>query len=751
MFGIRAYSDEILKFLPQLGISRSQVAFNPPSTKQLTCLVSVGGSEVRNNHCYVQLEGGIPFIQCLDPATLAKEPQNRPFIFCALSTAIEIDRNGYTPPAVDILIRPTPEQMMAFAKSFQELDLDTKLSVDIECDHDTHEITVFGFAYQNAGTVHAISIPLLSEQLDYWPEEQETFVWKFVAHLLGTSNPKVFQNFIFDTMMLSYYGVQTRGRIYDTMIAAHLIDPELPKDLASLGRLYLTSEIWKGRDNWASNESLWNYNAKDAAYTLLILNNQMEKMEYDKTLQFFETQLVPLSSVVLQVCERGWVLDADALAAYKTQLNGKTRTLFENLQSFAKDLIRPKITYIARKGPVKAGAKYFIQSPSSDNQAGKQYDPLEIPTGTKKLSELPYIVYEQKVEAREFNPLSHICIKDVLSALDIRIPVKDSRETVGELALLKIQEKHNLPFLDDLMEYRGVAKMLSTYCEATPDFDGRYRFSIKIPGTVEARFSSAQTPWGTGFNSQNIPKDKAFRRLIVPLGSRGGDRYIVNMDFKQADPHMVAWLSGEKKMLEILRTGDLHQYTADNIGGSRQLGKNCNNGLNYGMQVGKFIETCAKQGLTLSFQEAQRAYNAYFKLYPGIRSWQNSVRQQIIQTRTLTTPFGRKRNFYGFLNEKMFNNALSYVPPTTVADALNAGWLIFDRARRERGIDADVLGQCHDSLMLQVVKADLDRVCELLIQSYAQVVFTVNGQQCNLPVSIEYGPSWGELSEWHPS
>jgi DNA polymerase I-like protein with 3'-5' exonuclease and polymerase domains len=228
---------------------------------------------------------------------------------------------------------------------------------------------------------------------------------------------------------------------------------------------------------------------------------------------------------------------------------------------------------------------------------------------------------------------------------------------------------------------------------------------------------------------------------------------------------MVAWLSGCDQMLKILTDpqGDLHAHTASGIFGfdittltdykdskERKLGKECNNGLNYGMQPKRFIESCRKKGLNLTPAEAQAAYVGYFNLYPAIKEWQDGIRVQINRTRCLETPFKRKRYFYGYINEKLYNDAFSYIPPTTVADALNVGWLRLEESRGT--LQFEVLAQVHDSLVLQCPAEEVDATCQLMVQSYRGVRFDVGKyKDCCLPIDIEIGRSWGELKPWKTS
>jgi len=753
VIGIDTYDEnEISKFLPQLGIGRHKVAFNPRTLDNISVYVQIGGHDVRTNHCYVQHEGRVPVIQVLDPKTCYAEPINRFWIKCGLSKALYIDKHGDIETKINTTIRPNFEQVL----SHFTLALGHPVSVDLEIDMSTHEIIVVGFAYKIGDEVHAISIPFLNEGENYWTEAQEIEIWRFLAALLSdVGTTKIFQNFIFDTMYLARYGFTIRGKIYDTMIVNHWIDPELPKSLADLGRLYLTCDVWKGRDNWSSNESLWLYNAKDAGYTLLILERQIERLTKENRINFLEKQLVPLANEVLAICSRCWRLDAPNLASFRASLEAEAMVLRETLKTFASDLVRPKVTYIQRKGKPKPGIGYFRKLPDSEG-----YERQALPEGLKQLKLLPFPLYEQKVEERPFNPLSPLHIKEVLRAVGVTIPLTKGAESSNENTLLKLLERKSVPqeikdnFLSPLLEYRGLMKLISTYYDVALDQDGLCRFSINIAGTVTSRFSSKQTPWETGFNAQNIPK--SFRKVVLPHNQ---DNVIINLDFKQADPHMVAWLSGEEQMLAILNDpkGDLHAHTASKIFGyditkqegykdsfERKLGKACNNGLNYGMQVFKFIETCRKQGLTLDYDTATKAYDAYFKAYPLIRIWQETIRNQIIQTRTLTTPHGRRRFFYGHMNDKLINDALAYIPPTTVSDALNDLWLRFANYRTS----AIIIGQCHDSLTFECPVTKVDETCLLLHNVAKTVTFKVKERICNFPIDLEVGPSWGQLTKW---
>jgi DNA polymerase I-like protein with 3'-5' exonuclease and polymerase domains len=705
-------------------------------------------------------------IQVLDPKTVYREPVNRTWICCGLDKARRIDTGESTEELVDLNITPTLEQVRAFTPG------EAMLAIDIECIMQTGELTCIGFAYRAGEKVETLTIPLMVGRYDYWSENDELVVWDKIAELLGSANPKLFQNFIFDTMMLSRLGIQTNGRIYDTMTLQHLISPELKKGLTELGRLYLMCDVWKDIKSWESNETLWKYNARDTFRTLLIHEKQQEALNENKR-NLYENQLVPLSTEVLRMCERGWDVDFEVIKEMQTSYEAKASALFHDLRDFATDLIRPKITFKFCKQKIKDGATYCrgVGRPTKqkfkknskgeevlDDVAFSSYQEVLLPEEIKSLKEVPYPVFEKVTTEVEFNPKSPDQVKDVLRGLGIKVPIRKGKECTDDLALKRLADKYpEYPFFNNILEYRKTTKIVDTYCSVKVDPDKKLRFSITIPGTKGSRFSSNKTPWGTGLQAQNLPRN--FRQIVTC----GKDELLLSADFKQADPHMVAWLSGCESMLKQLKEGDLHCYTASFLYNKdvtkamkkeRQDGKMCNNAFNYGMQTKTYMNNARKKGRVMTWDEAQHHYETYHNIYPEVKKvWWAEVKEQILRTRTLTTPFGRDRYFYDHMSDeyslaKMMNQALSYVPQTHVSDALNKGNLIFLDAIGRLGIECHWIQQGHDGNVWVVKEKDLEDIIPILQDSYKSVIFNIKGRECCFPIDIEYGKNWMEMTEW---
>lgn len=749
-------SKQLEQYFSEAGVRSDQVIFNGPETPSTKVLVHVGGPGVDATHCYIQQHYKIPLISCLDPATVWQIPINKTYIILALQKARRID-NGELPLTVEnsqVQITTEVRHLSNFLDDISD-DSRIQISVDIESNVDTNELTCIGFGYG----YHAVVVPLEREGQNYWSEADEAQVWRLLARILAGSNPKVFQNFIFDTMMLSKQGISVNGEIKDTMTLAHLIQPELKKGLDNLGRLYLLCDVWKGISSYASNEVLWQYNGRDALYTLQILAEQERQLAGTDRLKLWEPLLVPLHRVVLDICQRGLTVDKAALAQLTEETGREVAQLTAELQAMAEGLLPPKVEFVPRNGSLKklrdSGRLYVMGSHTYEPFV----PPPELKMGKKHTSQ----VYERIEDDSPFNPASPDQVKSMIQALGITVPTVKGKQTTDELALKKLMSKHPIPFFRVLLQHREKAKLFGTYCQMKLDSDEKLRFSITIPGTVEARFSSKQTPWGTGCNIQNIPKN--FRHIILPSSP---DNIILNVDFKQADPHMVAWMAGETKMLEIMDSGgDLHSFTASAIVGyditkkkgydkdtsmERKLGKACNNGLNYGMGAERFMNMVFKDmNMVLTKDEAYKAIAAYFELYPGIKQWHRTTEANVYKTRMLHTPLGRTRYFYGPLTYQLVQAALAYVPPSTVADVLNIGWLAFLRKCKESGLLVTSLMQCHDSLTFEVHKEDLDAAAALLIQCTEGVKFEVNGIERHFDADISYGNNWRDLKSWKPN
>jgi len=726
------------------------------------------------DHCYLLEQ---PFstilIHCPEPSTLFQDPINELFIQTAIAKAKAIGlKEPYT------RFQETTKVLRTFddlENLFAILQSQSNISLDIELYEE--EISAIGFAYRSGSeTYHGYSMPLMIGTESAWSPEEEEFFWTQLALLFAKPNCTwIFQNYIFDCLWLARLGLTPNGDIIDTMIMAHLWNPEAPKSLRDLARLYLFCDPWKDQKSWVATDSLFEYNAKDATRTLAIRDVLDTLLAEDSRRAFYYGHLMPLSKEVLNLCIRGLVVDHQALAEMKASLIAQVRETFFKMQAIYTPQLPPKVQHLLRKGKIRPGSKYFTKDLEGNFIACRISPTL---TSIKKLG---FPVYERIEKPQIFRPSSTKQVQALLKQAGIRLPRKRSKagkegvETTDKKALKKIQAKQGnksaLP--GELLAFRSAAKLLTSYAYVKLDSDGRLHTSINLTGgkdtsegadekdsggggTVTSRFSSQATPWGTGFNIQNIPK--SFRHIIIPSHP---DWVLLSLDFKAADPHVVAWLSGEDKMLTAMDQpgGDLHSLTGSAIAGFniretegfdadtnpfRKKGKAANNGLNYGMQPKKFA---VEAGMDLT--EAERIFDLYFKLYPGIKDWHKRTQAELIKTKTISTPQGRKRRFYGnyydyYSRIKLVQEALAYVPPTVVADCVNMLWLRLVAA--ENVPEFNVLNQIHDALLLECHRESIPELKVLINKTISEITFPCGRyERCAFTVDIKTGPNWRDI------
>ncbi len=335
---------------------------------------------------------------------------------------------------------------------------------------------------------------------------------------------------------------------------------------------------------------------------------------------------------------------------------------------------------------------------------------------------------------------------------------KTKRTTTGqrstrETELQKLIGVH--PIIDDILEYRELAKLLSTYIDALPELvgkDGRIHARFVQTGTTTGRISS-QNP-----NLQNIPirttRGEAIRgAFVAPEGF-----VLLAADYSQIELRVAAFLSGDKKLIEIFSHGrDIHTEVAAEVFGvppehvdkeMRRRAKIINFGILYGMGV-----NALKENLGSSRDEAQRYLDEYFKRFSGITRYLDEVKAEVHRTGATHTFFGRRRQFEGIRSPLPYivaateRMAINAPIQGTSADILKLAMVRMARACEERSLFDDVymVLTVHDELVFEVRTSKLREVALLVRETMEQVMTREETRGVPLLVDIEYGPNWGEL------
>jgi uracil-DNA glycosylase family 4 len=646
------------------------------------------------------------------------------------------------------LPRPSYQEILEYIKMAKDSDI---LCIDIEKTISTNELTAVGIA---VSPFSAISIPW-----GCWPEEQERVILNNLQELFSGPARKVFQNFAFDCMVLWQKGMPVSGPYADTMELSTLLNPQLAKGLADLGRLYLFIEPWKHKGAWSqkgqTEEQFGLYNCKDCAYTLQVYNAQMEALKEQNLLDYYLTYREPLYAPVLRTCLRGWNIDHNALANLNSDLEQRLAPIVDSLTSEAVPFLKPVVRSKKLRDKEKDVSTGKVVTAEYWKAASKKE--RERYVRDRKTGELFEKAWkeEEYEEDREFNPNSSKQVGDILKEMGIKLPTtmrkrsdgtKESTESTDNKSLLKLARKYpENKFIQELREYRKLEKLRGTYGQVRLDPDNRMRFQITVAGTENGRFSSKQTPWGTGLNSQNLPRE--FRHVVVP----DDGMTLMQVDLKQAELFMVAWLSQDEKLIDMLENGkDVHQLMADivteetGLQADRKLGKEINHATSYGIGPDKFAERLlVRCGISITRSDAKKIIDLRFREFPGIPKWQDLVAKRIREKRQLKNPFGRVRPFWGRLDDSLVREALNFVPQSTVADVLNAAWIEIEKMSCFH--TSHVIQQGHDSLLIQTSHV---KECKKAIdEAFGKIKFVLWNKECQIPWEVSAGPNWRDQEE----
>ncbi len=266
------------------------------------------------------------------------------------------------------------------------------------------------------------------------------------------------------------------------------------------------------------------------------------------------------------------------------------------------------------------------------------------------------------------------------------------------------------------------------YCVTTESgfFLTRYKDRICITGNT---------------NLQNIDRSKEIRKLFVA----DTGTFFVNADLSQAEARVVAYIAKEERLKAVFAEGgDIHKRNASIIftkpvekvtGDERQLAKTLVHAANYGIGVRKFAQTIGTDE-----NHAHQLLNLYHANYPRIKRWHAEVEEELRRSRTLTTPLGRKRMFFGRWGEDLVREAVAYVPQSTVGDVLNYGIV---RCANSMPQGWTMVMQNHDAILMQVPNStDLMHVVRF-IKHYFEFPIIINDEYLTIPVDIKVGKSWG--------
>ena len=596
-------------------------------------------------------------------------------------------------PPVSYETEPLDEDCEAFY--VRALDSGAPLAFDIETAG--HAIKCVGFSL---APYEGISIPV------------EHRVW--IERLLDSPNPKVAQNAMFDVSLLRENGLETRNLWFDTMIAHHVLNPELPHDLYTITSTYADMPQWKQMR--AQDNLLAEYNCRDVDATQRILGPllvDLERFGFEKL--FFQTQM-RLLAPLMEMGARG-------------------------LRFHAERRVRA------------------LDTLESDRKVGEaRLREMASATLTRTRERVPGDVDSQRVLARidkdGLNAYSPSQVRLYLEAKHRKTLRSTDEKQLKKLAARGCEESALV------LRLRHERKFASTYLSPFAD---RFCTSYKIHGTATSRLSSGRDLFGRGGALQQFPH--ALRDCIIP---DEGNVFVAG-DLSQAEARIVACLAGDQGMLQVFSEGrDIHRYSAALLFDipeesvtpeQRAFGKAMTHALNYDVGPNRLMEEInAKTEMFISFAEARRYIADDVRRRPAIARWKQRVRRALgregengsvlvggtspeYRTRAMRTFFGFQRAFHTRWGNDLFREAYNFEPQATVGGIVNEALLELCE-RLPKG--ASVVLQLHDSLLCECRVEQAELVSSLLRETMERAI-VVGGHKLVIPCEVKSGYSWAEV------
>lgn len=506
---------------------------------------------------------------------------------------------------------------------------------------------------------------------------------------------KIAQNAKFDYSMLKRYGVEVSDPLFDTMIAHYLLQPEMQHNMDYLSEVYLkyrpipTSDLINTKAK-KSSESLFDFDEEEKPQT-------MREVPVDKVMQY--------------CCE-----DSDVtLQLYKVFKNELKKEKLE------------KLFYEIEMPLVKVLADMELTGVRIDVAALKESEGIlnqELKNIEARITELA---------GHPFNPLSPKAVGTVLfdeMKLDPKAKkTKSGQYTTSEEVLQKLRDKS--PIIDEILNYRGVKKLLSTYIEALPQEinhrTGRIHAQFNQTVTATGRLSSSNP------NLQNIPiRDELGRELRKAFIPDEGEVFF-SADYSQIELRLMAHLSQDPNMTEAFLSGeDIHTATAAKIyhlpvGEVTKLQRTKAKTANFGIIYGISVFGLASR-LNIPRSEAKQLIDGYFVTYPKVQEYMNKSIEVAREKGYVETLFGRKRVLADISSANATvrgyaeRNAINAPIQGTAADIIKIAMVRIARRIRKDKLNAKLLIQVHDELNFSVPQNELEKLQALVLEEMAGAV-----------------------------
>ena len=592
----------------------------------------------------------------------------------------------------DYQLIDTEEKRIDFLQIIKTKEI---FSLDTETtDIDPINAELVGMSFSYAEN-QAFYVPIPAER-----EEALKIVNEFKELLENEQTVKVGQNIKYDMLVLSNYGVEVKGPLFDTMIAHYVLQPELRHNMDYLAEIYLNYQTihieeligQKGKNQGnmrnLSPQQIYKYACEDADVTLKLKNRlEQELKEQGAEKLFYEIEM-PLVPVLAYMEKNGVRIDTHALKETSTHFTARMIQIENEIYQLA-------------------GTEFNVSSPK---QVGEiLFERLKITDKAKKTKTGQYVTSEEVLEG--------------------------------------LRNKHDI--VGKILDYRGLKKLLGTYIDALPllinERTGKIHTSFNQTVTATGRLSSSNP------NLQNIPirneDGKEIRKAFIP--EEGCEFF--SADYSQIELRIMAHLSNDPNMIEAFREGDdIHAATAAKIykinieevsREQRSKAKTANFGIIYGISVFGLAER-----MNVPRSEAKELIDGYFQTYPQIKAFMDKSIERAREKGYIETIFGRKRFLPDILSHNAVvrgyaeRNAINAPIQGSAADIIKVAMVKIYQRFLSENIRSKMILQVHDELNFSVYPEEKEKVEQIVIEEMERAY----SMQVPLRADCGWGSNWLE-------
>ncbi|TVR19527.1 MAG: DNA polymerase I [Balneolaceae bacterium] len=534
----------------------------------------------------------------------------------------------------------------------------------------------------------AVYIPVNVE--DALPQEK---VSELLEPIFSNSDMrKIAHNYKFDLLVLKRAGFQIEGPVFDTMVAAYLLDTSQRLKMDTLAKQYLNYEpipidelIGKGRSKKTMADipyrEIKNYACEDADITFRLFEILQEKLVEDELFEISEKVDFPLIDVLAAMELAGVYIDKKMLAQFSKELTEDLIALEEQIFKITEE-------------------EFNLNSPQ---QLGHiLFEKMKLPAGKK---------------------------------------TKTGQYSTSEDVLSKLAGEYEVPSL--ILDYRSLSKLRSTYVDALPKLinpeSGRIHTDYNQTVAATGRLSSSNP------NLQNIPirtaRGREIRKAFVPAEGYK----MLAADYSQVELRVIASISGDENMIEAFKNGeDIHARTAKEIFDLKTLGdvdpnhrrkaKEVNFGIPYGVSAYGLASR-----LGISNTEGKEMIDQYFERFPGIKTYIDETVQFAKENGYVATLMGRRRyipdinsgnwNIRGFAERTAINMPIQ----GTAADIIKLAMINIHEYLRSENLKSRMLLQVHDELIFEIEESEAETV-PFKIKEMMENAF-----ELSVPLDVEMG------------